>query len=256
LTGPLPTGRIVTHSAFAYFAVQALGAGGQVLGTSPATATPAHLAIYGHSVFVPASGWAGLPVGCFTGATCHLAVTVSSGKKVLAQTKPERVSSGASGLIYFAPTATGRRLLAAAAHRLPVTVSIRDGSGASASAAMELIGFTTSGPGPAGNPTQGAALKVVGLEDFVAGGGFGGILAGCVGASPCQAALTISSGRTTLAQTGSEFMGANELGYLSFRLSPKARSLLAAAPGGTLLARVKIAEVGDAATAQIALIRF
>ena len=256
LTATLPSGQIVSHSAFPYFAAQALGAGGQVLGTSPATATPGHLAIYGHSVFVPATGWAGLPVGCFTGSTCRLVVTIAAGRKVLAQTKPERVSSDSSGLIYFAVSAAAHRLITAAVgHKLPVTVSIRDASGATAGASVNLIGFTTAAPIPARSVSQGTSLKVVGLEDFVAGGGFGGILAECVAATPCAARVTLSAGRTTLAQSGSEFLGANELSYLSFRLSPHARSLLAAG-GGILAARLKLAEVGDAATAHIALIHF
>jgi hypothetical protein len=256
LTGTLSSGQIVSHSAFPYFAAQALGSAGQVLGTSPATATPGHLAIYGHSVFVPATGWAGLPVGCFTGSDCRLVVTIAAGRKVLAQTKPERVSNGASGLVYFAVSAAGHRMIAGAAgHRLPVTVSIRDASGATAQASMNLVGFTTTGSIPARTVSQGTMLKVVGLEDFVAGGGFGGILAECVNAMPCQARVTLSAGRTTLAASGSEFMGANELSYLSFRLSPHARSLLAAA-GGVMAARLKLAVAGDAATANIALIHF
>ena len=254
---PLASGRITTHSSFPYFAVKALGSAGQVLGMTVATATPAHLAIYGHSVFAPATGWAGVPVGCFTGTTCHLAVTVSVGRTVLARTKPERVASGTSGLVYFALTTIGHRLLSrAAGDKLPVTVTIRDSAGTNASAPMTLIGFTTTGRGPARSATQGTALRVVGLQDFVAGGGYGGILAECVGAGPCQATATLSAGRTVLARTGSEFMGANELSYLSFRLTPQARSLLSSASGGMLGAHLKLTETGDAATANIALVRF
>src|SRR5207248_9480605 len=50
-----------------YFAVQALGRKGMVLKTSPSVGDPPHLAVFGSSVFVPASGgYAGVPVGCLT----------------------------------------------------------------------------------------------------------------------------------------------------------------------------------------------
>jgi hypothetical protein len=159
--------------------------------------------------------------------------------------------------VYFALSAAGHRALSGAGgNRLPVTVTVRDGGGRSASAAMNLIGFTTTGRGPARNVTQGSALKVIGLQDFVAGGGYGGILAGCAGTAPCQASLTLRSGRTVIARTGSEFIGANELTYLSFRLTPSGRSLLSAAPGGMLGAHLTLSQTGDAASANIVLVRF
>ncbi|MHB8691634.1 MAG: DUF1906 domain-containing protein [Solirubrobacteraceae bacterium] len=256
LSGPLTTGSVISHSAFPYFAEQAFDSTGNLLGTTPVTATPAHVAIYGHTLFAPSSGWVGVPVGCFTGASCQMTVTVASGNTVLARTKPERVSDGVSGLVYFALSAADRRLLGAAPHRrLPVTVSISDGSGARASGVLNLVSFTSSGRPPR-SAVQGTTIKVVGLTDFVAGGGFGGILAGCVGAGPCRGAVTLSAGRTTIAQTGPEFMGANELSYLSFRLTQRGRSLLAAAPGRLLATRLRITNGADVATAQIALVRF
>jgi hypothetical protein len=51
-------------------------------------------------------------------------------------------------------------------------------------------------------------------------------------------------------------MGANELSYLSFRLTPHARSMLSSAVGGMLGAHLKLTETGDAANANIALVRF
>jgi hypothetical protein len=256
LSGPLTTGAVTSHSAFPYFAEQAFDPSGNLLGTTPVTATPAHVAIYGHTLFAPSRGWVGVPVGCFTGSSCQVTVTVASGHTVLARTKPERVSDGVSGLVYFALSAADRRLLGAAPHRrLPVTVSISDGSGARANGVLNLVSFTSSGRPPR-SAVQGTTIKVIGLTDFVAGGGFGGILAGCVGAGPCRGAVTLSAGRTTIAQTGPEFMGANELSYLSFRLTPRGRSLLAAAPGRLLSARLRITNGADVATAQIALVRF
>jgi hypothetical protein len=100
-------------------------------------------------------------------------------------------------------------------------------------------------------------VKPVGYTDFVSGSGFGGILADCSGAAPCHVALVLASGRTLLAEAGPEFLGANELGYLSFRLTAAGRALLAGASGNQLGAALKLAnQGGGSATASIALVKF
>ena len=42
---------------------------------------------------------------------------------------------------------------------------------------------------------------------------------------------TITAGRTTIARTGPEFLGVNELGYLIFTLTPQGHAMLARAHG-------------------------
>jgi hypothetical protein len=248
---------IAVHSAFAYFAVQALGSANQVLGTSQAVSTPAHIAIYGHSLFSPSVGLGGLPVGCFTGRPCHIATTISAGRTVIASTGREWIPADGDGILYFMLTPAGRRLLSRTpGHRLSVKITARDASGTTATVALNLIRFVTSGRGPQRSGGESVSLRTVGATAFVSSGWVGGILAGCFADAPCEVTTTIAVGRTMIARTGPGLLGANELGYLTFKLTPKGHAMLAHALGNQLGAHVTL--TGGAATtaASIALVRF
>ena len=68
---------ISTSTGMPYFAVQALGANGQVLGTSATTSVGPHIGVAGRSAFVSsASGTGALPALCDNSQTCHIAVTL------------------------------------------------------------------------------------------------------------------------------------------------------------------------------------
>ena len=244
---------IVTHSAFTYFAVQALDAGSQLLGVSPTVQTPAHLAIYGRNAYVPVRGLAGVPVGCFTGVACRVTATITSGRTVMARTGAERVPANGSGLVFFKLTPAGRAKLGT--HRIAVKLTIADASGIKASTAMTLISFATSGRSPRRAISSDPTLRIVGGTDFVSFGGTGGILAGCVAAAPCDVSTQIRAHGVTIAQTGQEFLGAGAVGYLIFRLTPQGRSLLAHAPGNQLGAHVVLRNGNTTANADLVLVR-
>ena len=234
---------IAEHSAFPYYAIQAVGANGQVMGTSAPVSTRPHVVLYGRSAFVPRTGLTGVPAGCFTGAACELSVTVTAGRKLIAQTGAERLNTSA-GLIFFTLNSTGRKLLSTArGRRLPVRVSVRDVSGRSVSALINLIPYATLGSGPRRSAASTSAVKLIGLRDFVLGSATGGILAGCYGSAPCLIKTTISAGHQTVAVTKPEFVGANTAGYLSYRLTGHGRRLLAAAKGNQLGASVTLSNV-------------
>jgi Arylsulfotransferase (ASST) len=250
--------RIAVHSGFPYWAVQALGSGGRVLATSDVRSTPAHLAIYGRSVFVSGSGTGGVPASCFADHPCSVTTTVHAGTETIASSGKEAIGAGDGTLLYFALTPTGRSLLAhASGHRLAVTVTIRDSSGTTATENMTLVPFGTSGSGPQRVASNASSLKFVGLTEFVSSSsGVGGILAGCFATTPCHVTTRIVSGTTTIATTGSEFVGAGELGYLSFTLTSAGRSLLAHASGNQLAAQVRLTAGSTSATASVALVAF
>ena len=249
------TATITLHSAFPFYAVQALGAGGQVLAASPTVSTSPHLALYGRSVFVPSKGLVGVPAGCFTGSLCHVALTVSAGRRVLVRTGSERLATSA-GLVYFKMSSNARGMLAGArGHRLPVTVQARDVSNASASASMKLVPFATTGTGPrrSSTPAKAQTMRLIGSRAFVFRNGSGGILVGCAGTAPCPIKTKITAGGKTIASTGSESIGANEARYESFKLTPAGRAMLARARGNQLGARVTLSDAGTVARAAIAL---
>ncbi|HET9103326.1 MAG TPA: glycoside hydrolase domain-containing protein [Solirubrobacteraceae bacterium] len=247
---------IAASSAFPYYAVQALGSGGQVLGSSAPVATPAHLAIYGHSAFVPARGLVGIPVGCFTGRPCRISLMVYVGHKRIARSGPEQLSS-AGGLLFFKLSAPDRKLLAQApGRRLAVTVAARDASGVTSSRPMNLTPFLTTGSGPRRSLHQTSTLRIMGVNDFVYRRAVGGILAACSGPTPCLVKTTITAAHRTIASTGVEFLGANQIGYLSFRLAPFGRALLARAAGNQLGARVTVTDGHSTARGSIALSSF
>jgi hypothetical protein len=249
--------RIVIRSAASYFQVQALDSNSQLLTTSPAVAAPAHLAIYARSAYVTdGSGVSALPAGCYTGSPCRVTTTLSAGGVTIARSRPESVHAGAAGLVYFQLTARGRTMLAGArAHRLMTVATVRDVSGAAASTTVQLIRFSIAGRGPRRHVTQSQTLRIVGVTDFVSRGGAGGILAGCVNAAQCHASVTLSLGRTVIAQSGPVPVGANELGYVFFKLSARGRQALANASGNQLGARLTLSGDGATATATVALVQ-
>jgi hypothetical protein len=257
-TNPVTGGTtaIAEHNAFKYYAVQAVGADGQVIGTSATVSTRPHVTLYGRSAFVPRTGVTGVPAGCFTGAACALSVTVTSGRAVIAKTGTERLNTSA-GLVFFTLNATGRKRLAGArGRRLPVRVTIRDVSGRSASVLMNLVPYSTLGSGPRRSATPAASLKVIGLRDFVLRNATGGILAGCYGSAPCLIRAKISAAHRTVATTTPEFLGANSAGYLNYHLTAYGRSLLAAAKGNQLGALVTLTDATATASAHISLSSF
>jgi hypothetical protein len=221
-------------------------------------ATPPHIGLFGRSVFVGGSGVGGVPAACVALHPCSVATTVTSGRTVIATTGRERIGAGGGTLLYFKLSSAGQSLLAhAAGHRLAVNVSARDASGISASTNMVLVPFSTSGSGPPRAVSQGPALQLIGYTGFVAStSGIGGILAGCFSTNPCHIRTSITSGRTTLASTGPEFIGSGELGYLTFTLSSAGRSLLAHARGNQLAAHVVLRSGSTTASADVALVGF
>ena len=185
--------------------------------------------------------------------------SISSGRTVIATTGRERIGAGSGTLLYFTLGSVGRKLLAhARGHRLTVGVGVRDASsGTSGGATMTLVPFSTRGRGPTRAGSHGSSLQFIGLTDFVSSAsGVGGILTGCFSSSPCHVTTRITSGTRTIATTGSEFLGAGELGYLAFTLTPAGRSMLAHAPGNQLPAHVTLTNGSRSASANLALVRF
>ena len=250
--------KITVRSAASYFAVQAIGSAGQVLASSSAMLSPAHVVLYGHSAFVnQATGTGGIPAGCYTGATCHVAIAVSAGRTTIASTGTEAIAPGGAGILYFTLTPQGRALLRhARGARLGVKVSARDVSGAAAIANLTLIPFATSGRGPARSVTQSNVAQIVGVTDFVFARGAGGVLAGCATPAPCPVAATLSVGQTQIATTKPEIVGGGELGYVFFSLTPEGRAILTRAAGNQLGATLTLSSGPSVALAQIALVQF
>jgi Rv2525c-like, glycoside hydrolase-like domain len=229
-TGPnVPVGArlpVVTRNSFPYWEAEAIGASGQVLGTSPATATPAHVMIFGQSAFAPRTGLGAVPVGCLGISPCAVTTTISSGRTRFATTKREFIPA-TGGLAYFKLSSSAQKALAQAHnHQLVVNVTVRSTSGAKVTRTLTLSSFTTRNPSPARSGAQASQLKLIGTTEFVSHGWVGGILAACVGSVPCQATVTLMSGRTRLATTSLQTIGAGEVGYLSFTLTRAGHRLL------------------------------
>jgi hypothetical protein len=239
------------------FAVQALGSHGQVLGVSATSRALEHIGIVGRSAFVAPNGTGGLPAVCDTSNTCHVAVTITVGRSVIARTGTEQIPAEGGGIIYFTLGRTGRRLLAHAPHhRLLVHMTGHDVSKLTVSRDITLVRFSSIGRGPARSAAQSAGLRIVGLTDFVSSGGVGGILAECSSTAPCHVRTTISAGPTVVAKTGSELLGGREIGYLIFSLTSAGRSLLTHAPGNQLGAAVTISDGDATAHGQVDMVGF
>lgn len=249
---------IPVHSAAPYFAVQALGANGSVLATSPAQQTPSHIAIYGHSAFVPVGGGlGGIPASCLTPSPCHIVTSLYSGRTLVARTGREYIAAQSAGILYFRLSRYGFSLLRRArSARLAVTVLAQDLGGPSARVGLNVIGFSSSGPGPHRSLANSGPARIIGVTDFVSNGWVGGILTGCLSATPCHVSTTITAAGQVISRTGSEFLGANELGYLFFKLTPQGHALLERAAGRQLGATLTLTDGSASSHADIALIPF
>jgi hypothetical protein len=251
---------IVVTASYPYFAVQALDASGQVLGTSAPVATPAHVAIFGRSAFVPRRGLTGVPVGCFGPAACRVTTTITAGRTMIATTGPERVAAG-GGLAYFSMSPAGRaKLTRARHHHLLVMVKVADASGRSAKRRLTLIPYSTSGPRAprSGIPAAASFLRTVGTSEFVSNGWLGGILAGCFATAPCPTGFKLVAAGRTIATAMPSSLGAGQLGYLFFSLTPRGHAMLKHSRGNQLAATLTITAGAGAgtATAQIVLSSF
>ncbi|MGZ4331703.1 MAG: hypothetical protein ACXVXL_27335, partial [Solirubrobacteraceae bacterium] len=84
----------------------------------------------------------------------------------------------------------------------------------------------------------------------------GGIPATCSTDASCQVQATVTVGRTTIAHTGPEFIGAHEFGYVSIQLTSAGKSMLAHAGGHQLGVHVTVTGGGQTSSGDIALIPF
>lgn len=264
--------RVITiRSQSAYFQVRALSAG-TPLGISKTVPTPPHIAIFGHSVFVPPYGLAGVPVGCFVPAGCAIATTITAGHTLIGRTGADPIGSFTGGIAYFKPTAAGRRLLASApGRRLAVTVTSTDtspgstggvGSGSMAQTAppvhttLDEIPYTTSGTSPVKALTDGPSLRILSATAYAYRDSVGGLLVDCASLTPCITKVSLWHGHTTLAQTGAQWLGAGELGYLSFKLTPAGHSMLASNKANQISSHVYISDGTTTSSGLIALVGY
>jgi hypothetical protein len=251
---------IHVHSQPKYFAVEALDARGHVVRRSAAVSTPAHLDVFGRRAFVSAStGRGALPVDCFTvrASSCALQATISAGGQVLASSPHEHFASGRGDLLHFTLSPAGRhQLMESGTRGLPVEVRLRSASGGLATVHLTLLSFSTSGPGPTRSVTQSPKLQIVGTTDFASGSGQGAILAACDAPAPCPIRTSVAVAGAPVSTTKLQTLGAGELGYLTFQLNSGGRAMLRHASGNQLGVQIRLSSGQQAATGQVALVRY
>jgi hypothetical protein len=264
---------ITVHGQYAYFGVEALS-GTTALGSSAVVATPPHIAIFGRSMFVPPHGLTGVPVGCYASGGCTIQTTVTSGRTVIGTTGADPVAAGTGGIEYFTPTTAGRKLLTAArGKQLAVKVTSKDTSPSSSTggagtptgtvttapqitAALNLAPYATSGTTPAKKLSDAPSLRILSATAFAYRDSVGGLLVDCIAATPCETSVKLWHGHTLLAQTGGQYLGPGELGYLSFKLTSAGHELLASSKGNQVSAHVFISDATGTAGGVIALVGY
>ena len=248
---------ISAPTGVADFKLQALDSNGNVLATSPMTTARPHIGIAGRTAFVSGNGTGGLPAVCDNGRACHIAMTITAGRTVVARTGSEQIPANSGGLIFFSLTGAGRSLMAhARGNRLLVRLTGQASKTLKLNRLITLVRFSTSGAAPARSASQSSTLRLLGLTDFVSSGGTGGILAECLASTPCHTRTTVSVGSTVIATTGSELLGARDVGYLIFSLTSAGKSMLEHDRGNQLGAAVTITDGGATAHGNLSLVRF
>jgi Arylsulfotransferase (ASST) len=231
-----------------YFAVQALDAKGTVLKTSRPVADPPHLAVFGSSVFTPASGgYAGVPVGCLASHGCRIRVRVSAAGSVLGHSPAQRLSSYRGGIVHVRLPAVG--------HKESVQVSVRSGAGLSVTRRVTLIPYSAAARRqPPGSRAGGVVLA--GATEFVASStGRAGILTACYASAPCHFRETLSVAGH-LAGTSRASVGANEVVYVPVQLNQAARRALGHARGNRLASTVQITARAKTRSTRVDLVRY
>jgi hypothetical protein len=229
---------ISVRNSYAYYQVLALDSTGQTLGTSATIPTPAHVAMFGQSAYVPRQGEGGVPVACFESTSCRVTVKIHDGKRTVSNTGPESIAAG-GGIAHFKLTSYWHKLIAA--HKpLPVTIKIASTVAGQTSQAMKLVPYTTTGPRPVQSGTPSSQIRLVGGMEFVSHGWSGGVLAACVSTAPCLASTTIAAGGKVIARTNPELLGAGMVGYLHFSLTRQGHVLLAHTTSNQLSVRVQV----------------
>jgi hypothetical protein len=233
---------IVTHDGDPYLQVQALSATGQVLGSSGVVAAPPHVAMFGHSAFVPAHGPGGLPVACFGISDCRVSTTIWLGRRLLVRTSGARVAAG-GGIDHFPVSPAVHRLVARAGNRgLSVTAVVRTTTGRSTKGTIRLVPFITSGTGPRRRSLSRAAgaMRILGGTEFVSHGWTGGVLVACPQPRPCTATPSVRVRGRAIAVSHPQTIGPEEVGYLSFQMTGAGHRLLMRTRGNQLGATISV----------------
>jgi hypothetical protein len=229
---------IEVRNVYAYYQVLALDPTGQTLGTSATVPTPAHVAMFGLSAYVPRQGQGGVPVACFESQSCRVTVKIHDGKRTVSNTGPESIAAG-GGVAHFKLSGYWHKLIAS--HKpLPVTITIASTVAGQTSQAMKLVPYTTTGPRPIQSGTPSSQIRLVGGMEFVSHGWSGGVLAACVSTAPCRASTTIVARGKVIAQTNPQLLGAGMVGYLHFSLTGAGHLLLAHTVSNQLPVRVQV----------------
>ncbi len=229
---------VIVHNSYAYYQVLALGSSGQTLGTSATIPTPAHVAMFGQSAYVPRQGQGGVPVACFESTSCRVTVTIHYGKRTVSNTGPESIAAG-GGIAHFKLSSYWHKLIAGQ-KPLPVTITIASTVAGQTSQAMKLVPYTTTGPRPVQSGTPSSQIRLVGGMEFVSHGWSGGVLAACVSTAACRASTTIVAAGKVIARTNPELLGAGMVGYLHFSLTRQGHLLLAHTTTNQLSVKVQV----------------
>ena len=202
------------------------------------------------------SGFAGVPVGCFTGSDCAISLRVRLKGAIVGQSQPVHVAGGTGAVLYVDLSSAARNALANSSnHRALLEVTARGTSGISTTTFLTAIPYSTSGTAPSQHVNQSAAVKVANTTNFADSGGHGAILAGCYALVPCQLRVTLTANGTTIASSSGQHLGVAELGAINFQLNSAGQSMLARASGNQLAAQVKLTNGSSTATGQIDLVR-
>ncbi len=249
--------RVVLHSEPRFFAVQALGLQGKVLGTSSAHVDGRHLAIFNPNTYVRTSnGYAGIPVGCFTGSDCSISLKARLKGAVVGQSTPVHVTSGTGAVLYVQLSSGARSALSqSSSHHILIEVTARGTSGISTTTYLTAIPYSTSGTGPSPRVSQSPSVQVANTTSFVSSSGSGAVLAACYASEPCGLTATLSVGNTVVATSSAQHLGVAELGDIYFQLNSAGQSMLAAASGNQLAAQLKLSNGSTSASGQIVLVR-
>jgi hypothetical protein len=252
----------VSPDAEADFEVEALNAAGQELGVSGTAPTPSNVAVFGHTAFVARRGPGGLPVRCNLISACRVSTTIILGHRTIARTGLQGVPAG-GGIVHFPLSSAAHALVDNAGNAgLTVTVTVHSSTGRSATRTMKLVRFTATGSGPRRLAGSSAAVRILGVTDFVSHGWTGGILVACRQSTPCTVTPTVSLAGTALATSTAQTIGAGEIGYLSFRMTAAGHARLMRALGNQLGVGLQVTSTatglagGSSAHALIALDAF
>jgi hypothetical protein len=191
--------------------------------TVPHYTQPPRTTVLGHVGFVSPSGVAGVFVGCFAKHRCRGTMNIIQAGRVVAHRNSYTVSPDDAGIVHLSLSRAIRASLASPAR---VSVQIVYAGGSKTSSSLTLIPFGRIRPMDTAIASSAASrIAAFGHTGFLSRTGIAQAFLGCFGTRACTGSITLTVGRTVVADRPSFRISGDNGALVRIPLSSSGRAL-------------------------------